>query len=214
MLSCMSDAADNPPSEWTALAAELLQARRTVLPRRLSEPGPDADQQQTILTAASAAPDHGQLLPWRFIEVPPAWRDRLAEVFAVALLERDATARPEDVERAREKAFRAPWLMLAVVDAERGDDPDVDLAERIVSAGCAVQNLLLMATALGFGSALTSGKALKSDALRRLFCLAPSEQALCFISIGTVASRKPGRPRPAVADYFQRLGEPAATSPD
>jgi hypothetical protein len=85
-------------------------------------------------------------------------------VFAQALLERDAAATAEEVERAREKAFRAPWLMLVVVDGPGGDRPDVDLAERILSAGCAVQNLLLMSTALGFGSALTSGKALKSDA--------------------------------------------------
>jgi nitroreductase len=212
MLMRMSEPTELPPTEWPDLAAELVQARHTVLPRRLGEPGPDAAQQQTILTAASAAPDHGQLLPWRFIEVPQARRADLADVFAQALLERDATATAEELERAREKAFRAPWLMLAVVDRERGDDPEVDLAERILSAGCAVQNLLLMSTALGFGSALTSGKALKSDALRRLFALGASEQALCFISIGTVTSHKPGRPRPGVADYFRRLGEPGFDS--
>jgi len=207
MLTRMSVPTEPASTEWPALAAELLQARRTVLPRRLAEPGPDAAQQQTILNAAAAAPDHGQLLPWRFIEVPQARRGELAEVFAQALLERDAAATADEVERAREKAFRAPWLMLAVVDAERGDDPEVDLSERILSAGCAVQNLLLMSTALGFGSALTSGKALKSEALRRLFGLGAAQQALCFISIGTVASHKPGRPRPVVADYFRRLGE-------
>lgn len=213
MLNRMSASAEGPSTEWAALAAELLQARRTVLPRRLVEPGPDAALRHAILMAASAAPDHGQLLPWRFIEVPLARRGELAEAFAQALLERDATAKAEELERAREKAFRAPWLMLAVVDGERGDDPEVDLSERILSAGCAVQNLLLMATALGFGSALTSGKALKSDALRRLFGLLESEQALCFISIGTVVSHKAGRPRPVVADYFQCLGEPGADQP-
>jgi nitroreductase len=82
----------------------------------------------------------------------------------------------------------------------------VDLNERILSAGCAVQNMLLMATALGFGSALTSGKALKSDTLRACFGLGASEQALCFVSVGTVLSRKPARARPAVADYVSTLG--------
>jgi nitroreductase len=74
-----------------------------------------------------------------------------------------------------------------------------------VSAGCAVQNLLLMATAQGFGSALTSGKALQSRALRALFGLAPSERALCFVSVGTVVSRKAARERPAAADYVGTL---------
>ncbi|TNF62767.1 MAG: nitroreductase [Burkholderiales bacterium] len=204
----MSDPSDLPSADWPALANELLHARRTVLPRRLTEPGPDAVQRQAILAAASAAPDHGQLLPWRFIEVPRERRELLAQVFAQALFERDAAATADELERAREKAHRAPWLMLVVVDALRGDRPDIDLAERIFSAGCAVQNILLMATALGYGSALTSGKALKSDALRRLFGLGAAEQALCFISIGSVASRKPGRSRPSVSDYHSCLGQP------
>ena len=94
--------------------------------------------------------------------------------------------------------------MLVVVDGQRGD-PEIDLAERTVSAGCAIQNMLLMATALGYGSALTSGKALKSAGLRALFDLAVSEQALCFVSIGTAQSRKPARLRPAPADFVSSL---------
>jgi len=193
--------------DWSTMAAELMQARQTVLPKRLVGPGPDAAQRHSILAAAASAPDHGQLLPWRFITVPEARRAALAEVFAQALLERDASASPEQVAQAREKAYRAPWLMLVVVDGSRGD-PDVDLAERILSAGCAVQNVLLMATAQGWGSALTSGKALKALPLRALFGLHDGEHALCFLSIGSVQSRKAGRPRPAVADYVSTLGEP------
>lgn len=94
--------------------------------------------------------------------------------------------------------------MLVVVDGERGD-PDIDLAERLVSAGCAVQNMLLMATAQGYGSALTSGKALKAASLRTLFGLAASEQALCFISVGTVLSRKAVRARPVATAYVSTL---------
>ena len=94
--------------------------------------------------------------------------------------------------------------MLVVVDGERGD-PDVDLAERMASTGCALQNMLLMATALGFGSALTSGKALKSAGLRALFSLGAAEHALCFVSVGTVQSRKNTRLRPAPADFVSTL---------
>jgi len=199
-------ALEQPANDWPAVVGELIQARQTVLPKRLLGPGPDAAQQHSILAAAAAAPDHGQLLPWRFIAVPDAQRERLAEVFGQALLERDAEATPEQVAQAREKAHRAPWLMLVVVDGLRGD-PAVDLAERILSAGCAVQNALLMATALGFGSALTSGKALKSTSLRALFGLHAGEHALCFVSVGAVRSRKPARVRPAVADYLSTLGD-------
>lgn len=201
-------ATDTAP-DWALTAHELIHARQTVLPKRLVDPGPDAGQIQAILAAAAAAPDHMQLLPWRFILVPTERRSTLAEVFASALSERDPQATPEQLAQAREKAFRAPLLMLVVVDGARGD-ADVDLNERVLSAGCAVQNLLLMATALGFGSALTSGKALKSDPLRACFGLGAGEQALCFVSIGTVLARRPARARPSVADYVRTLGADTA----
>ncbi len=191
-------------TELADLAATLMQSRQTILPKRLAEPGPDAAQLQQILGAAACAPDHGQLLPWRFVLLPLDARALLAEQFAAALLERDAAALPEQLEQAREKAFRSPCLMLVVVDGACGD-PEIDLAERLLSAGCAVQNLLLMATALGFGSALTSGKALKANGLRRLFGLGDGDQALCFVSVGTAHSRKPARLRPRAADYVSHL---------
>ena len=189
------------PADW---AAALLQARQTILPKRLGAPGPDAAQLQAIMAAAAHAPDHGCLLPWRFVLVPRDARAALAEAFAQALRERDPQASPAQQEQAREKAHRAPVLLLVVVDELRGD-PGIAPCERILSAGCAVQNLLLTATALGFGSALTSGKALQSRALRTLFALQEGERALCFVSVGTVLSRKPGRARPAPAQYVGTL---------
>lgn len=187
-----------------AMAAALIQSRQTILPKRLGAPGPGSAELAAILNAAAHAPDHGQLLPWRFVLVPEAARAPLAEVFAQALLERDPCATSDQCAQAREKAYRAPVLMLVVVDGERGD-PEIDAAERLVSAGCAVQNMLLTATAQGYGSALTSGKALKADSLRALFQLTASEQALCFISIGTVLSRKAARARPLASAYVSTL---------
>lgn len=187
-------------------AANLIHARRTVLPKRLTGPGPDQAELETILGAASAAPDHGQLLPWRFLLIPTGQRATLAELFSQALLERDASASIDQQAQAREKAFRAPTLLLLIVDGARGD-PEVDMAERLISAGCAVQNVLLMATAMGFASALTSGKALKSQALRQRLSLSAEEHALCFISLGRAASQRVPRPRPTVADYFSVMGE-------
>jgi len=191
-------------AELVTTIATLMQARQTILPKRLMAPGPDAEQLQQILDAAASAPDHGQLLPWRFVLVPQTARAALAAVFGKALLERDPLATAEQVQQAQEKAHRSPCLMLVVVDALRGD-PDIDLFERIVSAGCAVQNLLLMATAMGLGSALTSGKALKSTALRALFGLQDGEHALCFVSVGTVQSSRPGRLRPRAQNYVSTL---------
>jgi nitroreductase len=183
----------------------LMQSRRTILPKRLVAPGPDTAQLQQIFVAAASAPDHGQLRPWRFVMVPQAARSALAQAFGAALLERDPQAEAGQVLQAQEKAHRAPCLMLVVVNANCGD-PAIDLYERIVSTGCAVQNMLLVTTALGFGSALTSGKALKSTVLRALLGVADGEHAMCFISIGTIASRKQSpRQRPVPDDYVSTL---------
>lgn len=196
-------AADAP--QW---AATLIGSRRTTLPKRLQEPGPDAARLLQILEAAGCAPDHDQILPWRFVIVPAAARPALADAFEQALVERDTLATGAQRVQAREKAFRSPLLMLAIVrltDAAGDGASEITEAERYVSAGCAIQNMLLVATAQSFGSALTSGKALQSAPLRRLFALGSNEQALCFINIGTIASERPLRRRPPPDRYVSTL---------
>ncbi|MDO8300477.1 MAG: nitroreductase family protein [Lacisediminimonas sp.] len=197
-----------------------MRGRQTILPRRLLAPGPGGDELAAIFEAAATAPDHGRLLPWRFIVVPPAQRDLLAEAFANALQQRDPAATPEQVVQAKEKAYRSPFLLLVVVD-ERTGDAGIDLAERTIATGCAVQNMLLMATALGYGSALTSGKALKSSHLRQLFQLADGEHPLCFVSIGTVQSARRARVRPVPRDFVSSVAgsarpdqQPSAPAPE
>ncbi|HWP11457.1 MAG TPA: nitroreductase [Ramlibacter sp.] len=197
-------AGDPESAQW---AASLIQHRQTILPKRLVEPGPDVSQLELIFAAAAAAPDHGELVPWRFVVIPAGARGRLAAVFAASLLERDPCATAQQVEQAREKAFRAPVLMLAVVDAG-SPGGEIPATERILSAGCAIQNMLLVATSQGFGSALTGGKALHSRGLRALFSLRACEQAVCFVSIGTAQRRKPPRQRPEPSRYISFLSPP------
>ncbi|WP_342616195.1 nitroreductase [Rhodoferax sp. GW822-FHT02A01] len=186
------------------LLSQLLQSRQTILPKRLMAPGPDADQLVRILEAAAHAPDHGQLLPWRLVVIAESERAALGTAFADALAERDPAALPEQLQQARDKAMRAPLLLMLVVEDARGD-AEIDLLERVVSAGCAVQNMLLMATALGFASALTSGKALKSSSLRSLFGLGARDHAICFLSVGTAQRAKAARVRPTPDQYVSYL---------
>ena len=184
----------------------LIHSRQNVSPRRLAEPGPSDQQCQDILGTAAAAPDHGQLVPWRFVIVPKHRRELLAEVFGLALLDRDPNATPEQVESAREKAYRAPFLMLAIARLAGADtQTEIGNSERLVSFGCAIQNILLSAHGAGFGTGLTSGQAMASPRLRALFSLNRHEQAVCCINIGTVTKRKPARLRPDMASFVTSL---------
>jgi nitroreductase len=175
--------------------------RQNFRPKRLREPGPSDDDLTRILMAATAAPDHGEIHPWRFIMIPTAGRARLGELFRLALLSRDPLATAEQQQRAADKAMHAPCLLLSVVDLSP-KDPHIDLAERHVSLGCAIQNMLLMAQALGFGSGLSSGQAMHSSPLREAFRLGDAEQAVCFVSFGSVAQAVTRRPRPGVTDIL------------
>lgn len=188
-----------------AFAQALMASRQNVSPKRLVEPGPTAEQLVDLMHLAAAAPDHGCLTPWRFIVVPQAQRHRLAEAFAQALLDRDAAASAEQVAAAREKAYRAPLLLVAV--ARLGHrDPDIAALERMVSMGAAIQNLLLGAHAMGYGAGLTSGQAMSSAQMARLCCLVPGEVAVCCINVGTVSKhRAPARARPVPADFVTEL---------
>lgn len=186
-------------SEAFSLTEALISSRSNVLPKRLFEPGPTPEQLRELLMLAAAAPDHGMLTPWRFIVIPQAKRHLLAEVFGQALLDRDASATPDQIEQAREKAHRAPLLMVGVA-CLGPREPDIPALERMVSMGAAIQNLLLGAHALGFGSGLTSGQAMSSTRLCDLLQLAEGESPVCCVNIGTVSKRKPAqrvRPDPS-----------------
>ena len=190
------------------LASHLMASRQTVLPKRLVAPGPDAAELAQLFQAAAAAPDHDLINPWRFLIIPDDKRADLGELFAAALLDRDPSASSEQLEQAREKALRAPLLMLLIVDEAKGSI-EIDMHERVLSAGCAVQNLMLLANAMGYGSGLTSGKALKAACLRAGLMLRDSEHVICCLSVGTVSSRKPFKPRPEVQQFTRIWGESA-----
>ena len=200
----MHDPTSFTSNDLAGFAWTLITSRQNILPKRLAEPGPSPEQIADMFGAAAAAPDHGMVMPWRFVLVPKSRRAELADAFGQALTERDAAATAEQVEQAREKAFRAPFLALAI--ARLGPcEPDIEPLERMVSVGAAIQNFLLCAHSMGFGSSLTSGQAMRSQVLRELFGLMPGEQAICCINVGTVTKRKPQRQHPPMAAFVSSL---------
>jgi len=196
-----------PDSAWEDFsnsAYALITSRQNISPKRLDEPGPSSQALEQIFRAAAAAPDHGLVQPWRFVMVPQYKRAELAEVFALALIDRDPGATLEQIESAREKAHRAPCLILVV--ARLGScEPPIPELERMVSVGCAVQNMLLMAHSQSFGSSLTSGQAMQSLRMRKLFDLSDGEEAVCFVNIGTVTKRKAPRLHPSPEGFVSSL---------
>lgn len=172
-------------------------SRHSVSPKRVVAPGPDQAQLLELISCAAAAPDHGKLRPWRFINFPESSRAKLADVFEAALLERMPDAGSEALSRAREKASRAPVVLGLVLrlDHQIGI-PHVN--DQLVSGGAALQNVLLATHAMGFGARALSGQAVRTQAFRAALDISDDEIFLCFIAIGTptTAPRRNARPAP------------------
>lgn len=199
-----NDGADDHSADLTHLVLTLIGSRHSVAPKRLQAPGPSPAQLLQMVDAAACAPDHRALRPWRLLHIADHQRHALADLFEACLYDRAGADGPaasaEDIAKSREKAFRAPTLLLAVLKATP-DDPEVPLTERAVTLGAALMNLLLAAHGLGFAAMLTSGRAVRSARFAQAMGLAGDEQAVCFVSIGT-AQVGQRRARGNAADYL------------
>ena len=196
--------ADDQGADLPSLVLTLIGSRHSVAPKRLRSPGPDAAQLLQMVDAAACAPDHRGLRPWRLLRIADHQRAALADLFEACLRDRIGPLDPppgaDDLSKSRDKAHRAPTLLLAVLKATP-DDPEVPLTERAVTLGAALMNLLLAAHGLGFAAMLTSGRAVRSARFAQAMGLAADEQAVCFVSIGTAHAGQ-RRSRGSAADYL------------
>ncbi len=181
----------------SAVNAELagyLGSRRTIPALQLGDPGPDAEALRGILAIAARVPDHGKLVPWRFIVFDRASRSRLVgELQAIAGRfpePREAAAR---VEKA--KTFGAAPTVVAVV-SRAGEHPKIPVWEQQLSAGAACLNLVHAAHAYGFSGQWLSGWYAYDPDAARLFGLGEGERIAGFIHIGTPTVPPSERDRP------------------
>jgi nitroreductase len=177
---------------------EFLNRRRSVPSRQMGEPGPDAAQLDALLRAAVRVPDHGKLVPWRFILVRGNARQRLGEAFAAIHQRIEADVPPAVLEKDRERFTFAP-LIITVVARLDPHHPKVPAQEQLLSAGCVAYNLLLGAQALGFAAQWLTGWAAYDADAAALLGLKEGEHVVGFIHIGTAREAAPERNRPDVA---------------
>lgn len=180
-----------------------LLSRRSVPPRWLAEPGPGAADVDTLLTVAARVPDHGKLVPWRFILIEGEARQRLGEVLVKAFRADNPAADEEKLAVERERFSHAP-LVVAVVSHVV---PHVKIPEweQVLSAGAVCMNLLNAATALGYGASWLSGWAAFDRRVLDALGLAPNERIAGFVHIGTATEKPTDRDRPSLADIVTRF---------
>jgi nitroreductase len=182
---------------------ELLKTRRSVKPIEMSGPGPTAAELETILTLGARVPDHGKLVPWRFIVFEGEARDKAGAIFAELFRAKYPAATVDQVEVERRRFLHAP-LVIGVVSRAR---PHVKIPqwEQELSAGASAMNIVTAANGLGYvASWLTGWVAFDRDVLSRLG-LAADEKMAGFVHIGRATRASEDRDRPRLGDIVTRF---------
>lgn len=186
--------ADAPELAPVPAMLDVLERRRSVPLRAFSpEPIPPADLRR-MLAIAARVPDHGRLVPWRFIVIEGETREeagrRLDALYA---------AQNPDLAEAKRDVWtlymlRAPVSVLIV----SRPDPTSKIPEwdQILSSGCAGMNLLNAAAALGYAAQWLIKWPVRDQDAAALLGVAPSERVAAFIHLGRPTARQADRPRP------------------
>ena len=184
-------------------ALDLLQTRRSVKPMDLAGPGPSAGELETLLTVAARVPDHGKLVPWRFLVFQGDARLTAGAAILAAFQADHPEATTDQIEFERRRLARAP-LVIAVVSRAA---PHVKIPEweQVLSAGAAAMNLVHAAHALGFAASwITEWYAYDRRVLDALG-VAPHERIVGFVHIGHPARGTQERDRPSLPDIVKHF---------
>ncbi len=181
----------------------LLAKRRSAPALALAEPGPTAQEIETILGVAARVPDHGKLAPWRFIVFAGEARDRAGAIVAEVFAKANPSADEAQLATERKRFSLAP-LVIGVV-SRAGPHEKIPEWEQVLSAGAVCMNLIVAANALGFATVwLTEWYAYDRAVLERLG-IAANEKVAGFVHVGRAPGPRDDRPRPVLADIVTRF---------
>ena len=170
-----------------------INSRRSI--GNLNEPPPTHVQIKAAIHCAATAPDHKKLQPWRFIVTEGDARHALGNAL-VAAAEAQAIAAGEvlsDKERAKTAAMplRAPVIITVVTQMK--EHKKVPKFEQMLSAGSAVQNLILALKAQGFSTVWRTGFLCNEPAVKAYFGVGTEDYVTAFIYTGTSLRHTPTR---------------------
>ncbi|WP_374311791.1 nitroreductase [Dongia sp.] len=183
---------------------EALLARHSVAVKRLGAPGPSAAELLSIYEAATTAPDHGALRPWRLIEIGNEARPQLAQLFIDGKRRSQSELSAAEIEREREKAVRPP-VLLAFVARPIANHPTVPAVEQLASAGAAMQLVLVAAHFLGYGAIILSGARCADRNVMASLQIGEDEIFLGFISIGSIVDEPRFGKRPEIHQVVSKM---------
>lgn len=181
---------------------KLLGTRRSVVANNMTGPGPTEEQLAELLALAARVPDHGKLVPWRFIVFEGEASQRFGEILSGRFSELNPDADAGQIAIEAGRFLRAP-VVVGVVSRPM-PHPKVPEWEQVLSAGAVCQNMLVAATAMGFACQWITEWYAFDEKVRSAMGLEEHEKVAGFIYIAT-AKEPPGeRARPVLGDITSR----------
>jgi nitroreductase len=182
---------------------DLLLSRRSGSAKALTGPGPSPDQLRQILSCGARVPDHGKLMPWRFIVFEGDGRARMGELLANVIRETEPDASPERLSLERGRFLRAP-VVIGVVSRVREAIP-IPEWEQMMSAGACAMSIVIAAHAMGFVANWITEWCAYHPLVRERLGLKPGERIAGFVYIGHPATPLEERVRPKLDSLITRF---------
>ena len=152
----------------------------------MTDQTPTREQIEHILEAATHAPNHHKVEPWRFFVLMGQARSDLGQVMEQSLKARMSETSSEKalalLTKERNKLLRAPVVI--VVAAEYPTQSGVLEIENVEATAAAVQNMLLAAEELGLAAMWRTGDAAYDPRVKRWLGLSPSDHIVAFVYLG------------------------------
>lgn len=162
----------------------IVQERRTIKPDRMNGGKIPDEQVMSLLELADWAPTHGMTEPWRFVvyaglSVTEFCRQH-AELYLVNT--QPTSFLQANYDKLLHMGDKASHIIIAVM--KRGTLPKVPPLEEIAATSCAIQNMLLGATALGLAAYWGSGGMAHHHAMKEFLNLELEDTVLGILYFG------------------------------
>jgi nitroreductase len=177
---------------------DAIQGRRSV--KRFTDRPISREEIETVLAAATLAPNHRLTQPWRFYVLGPD--ARYAYGLALGARKAKKIEDPAAAQAMRETVaaeHRALPSMIAVATLTN-ENPEIR-EEDYAAVMMAVQNLALAAVSLGLGTHIKSGAIMADPSARAAIGLPDDQRIVAVVNLGEPADVPPAKNRAPAAEH-------------
>jgi nitroreductase len=163
---------------------DIIKRRRSI--GKMTEERPARQQIERMLEAATHAPNHHKVEPWKFVVLAGKARAELGVIMAESLATRLGETTSDKAQallnKERNKLLQSPVVIVVAADHPR--QPKVLEIENVEAVATAVQNMLLVAEEIGLACKWRTGDAAYDPRVKEWLGLAPDDHIVAFVYVG------------------------------